>query len=60
VAKWVATPKPAAELFEQLDLARKDPDGTEVRIFQTQFGKRFAEVVEPNGFIVWLQEVITP
>jgi hypothetical protein len=57
MSKWVATPKPSADLTELPDLARTDPDGTKVRLFQTRFGKRFAEIVAPNGFIVWLQEV---
>ncbi len=60
MSKWVATTKPSADLFEVAELARKDPDGTEVRVFRTQFGKRFAEVLEPSGFIVWLQEISTP
>lgn len=60
MSKWVATPKPSAALTEIPELARVDPDGTAVRIFVTPFQKRFAEIVEPSGFIVWLQEIPAP
>ncbi len=55
--KWVASPKPTAVL-EPVD---PDPvtleDGSTRQIFQTRFGKRFARIVEPSGFVLWLAEV---
>lgn len=33
------------------------PDGSAVYVFSTRFGARFAKVIEPTGFILWLQEV---
>ena len=53
---WRTTTKPSADLTP-VDL---DPvtleDGSTRQIFQTRFGKRFARVVEPNGFILWFVE----
>lgn len=34
-------------------------DEHQVHIFRTRFGARFARVVEPSGFVLWLKEVET-
>ncbi len=55
--KWVAAPKPNAVL-EPVDPEPVElEDGSRRQIFQTRFGKRFARIVEPNGFVLWLAEV---
>ncbi len=45
-------------MLEPVDLepVALDDDSTR-QIFQTRFGKRFARIVEPSGFVLWLAEV---
>lgn len=57
MSRWVAVPVPSAILYPEEAPPRKSPDGTEVQIFFTKYGKRFARVVEPNGFVMWQQEM---
>jgi len=57
VSKWVPVPKPVAELELDDPPEQKDSDGREITHFKTRFGVRFARVVEPSGFVLWLQEV---
>jgi hypothetical protein len=57
VSKWVAVPKPSAQLT-MVDLTPVlEADGRTSQVFITVNGKRFAEVVEPTGFVLWLMEV---
>jgi hypothetical protein len=35
----------------------RTPEGDEIHYFRTKFGVRFARVVEPTGFVLWLEEV---
>jgi hypothetical protein len=60
MTRWVASPKPKAELLPETLEPEKQPDGTEVQIFSTAFGVRFARVVEPSGFVLWRKEIKTP
>jgi hypothetical protein len=55
--KWVAVPKPAAELEPDKPDETTDVEGNVVTHFKTKNGVRFARVVEPSGFVLWLQEV---
>jgi hypothetical protein len=57
MSKWVTVTKPAAEL--ELDKRGEftDADGNVITHFKTRFGVRFARLVEPSGFVLWLQEV---
>jgi hypothetical protein len=57
VAKWVPVPKPAAQLTAVDPAPVLEPDGRTSQVFITVNGKRFAEVVEPTGFVLWLMEV---
>lgn len=57
VSKWVTTAKPSAELELDPEPERKDEEGNVVTYFRTRFGVRYARVVEPTGFVMWLQEV---
>lgn len=57
MSKWVPVPKPAAQLTPVDPTPVKEPDGKVSQVFITATGKRFVEVVEPNGFVLWLQEV---
>jgi hypothetical protein len=57
VPKWIAVPKPVAELEPDLPEEEKDVDGNVITHFKSKFGVRFARVVEPSGFVLWLQEV---
>jgi hypothetical protein len=57
-SKWVATAQPSADLTPVYDKPEVKDDGTEVTVFQTRFGARFAKVVEPHGIVYWLKEVI--
>jgi len=57
MSKWIAVPKPIAEL-EPHELAEtSDDEGNVITHFKTKFGVHFARVVEPSGFVLWLQEV---
>jgi hypothetical protein len=55
--KWVPVPKPVAELFADEPAGHTDAEGNVVTHFKTKFGVRFARVVEPSGFVLWLQEM---
>jgi hypothetical protein len=57
MTKWVAVPKPVAELELDLPAEHTDTEGNVVTHFKTKFGVRYARVVEPSGFVLWLQEV---
>ncbi len=57
MSKWVATSKPSAEMEPVDPEPVTESDGSTRQIFQTRFGKRFARIVEPGGFVLWLQEV---
>jgi hypothetical protein len=54
---WVAVPKPAAELEPDKPDEATDDQGNVVTHWKTKNGVRFARVVEPSGFVLWLQEV---
>lgn len=53
---WVTTNQPTAELVAEPDGPVTRDDGTVITIFKTRFDKRYAKLVEPSGFILWLQE----
>lgn len=55
--KWVPVPKPSAVLTAVDPEPVTEPDGRVTQLFQTVNGKRFLEVVEKSGFVLWLQEV---
>ena len=57
MSKWVAVPKPAAQLTAVDPAPVLEPDGRTSQVFITVNGKRFAEVVETSGFVLWLMEV---
>ena len=57
MSKWVPVPKPAAELFPDEPAEETDVEGNVITHFKTFYGVRFARVVEPSGFVLWLQEV---
>jgi hypothetical protein len=57
VSKWVTSAQPAAELTPQGEEILDESTGNKVQHFVTKNGVRFARVVEPTGFILWLQEV---
>ena len=57
MSKWVAVPKPSAELEPDLPVEGTDVEGNVVTHFKTKNGVRFARVVDPSGFVLWLQEV---
>jgi len=56
MAKWVTVPKPAAQLTAVDPTPVLEPDGRTSQVFITVNGKRFVEVVEPTGFVLWLME----
>jgi len=55
MARWVTTPKPSAELTPEPAAAEVREDGARIFYYHTANGVRFAEVVEPTGFVLWLQ-----
>ena len=55
--KWIAVPKPTTELQPDKPDEEKDIEGNTITHFKTKFGVRYARVVEPTGFVLWLQEV---
>ena len=57
MSKWIAVPKPVAELEPDKPDEEKDVEGNTITHFKTKFGVRYARVVEPSGFVLWLQEV---
>jgi hypothetical protein len=60
MTRWVTTTQPAAQLEQEPGEPLKQSDGTEVTYFRTAFGKRFARVVEKQGFTFWMREIDTP
>lgn len=54
--RWVTTPKPSAELTAEPGATETREDGVQVFYYHTANGVRFAEVVEPTGFVLWLQQ----
>jgi hypothetical protein len=59
VSKWVPVPKPQAQLTPVEPAPVLEQDGRTSQVFITANGKRFAELVEPTGFVLWLMEVTT-
>lgn len=57
MSKWVTVPKPLAELEPDNPPEQITPEGNRITHFKTRFGVRYARVVEPSGFVLWLQEV---
>lgn len=57
MTKWVPVPKPVAELELDEPPEAIDVEGHVVTHYKTKFGVRFARVVDPSGFVLWLQEV---
>jgi hypothetical protein len=57
MSRWVPVTKPAAQLTKVDPAPVLEPDGRTSQVFITATGKRFAELVEPSGFVLWLQEV---
>lgn len=57
MTKWVPVPKPAAELALDPTKEHEVFEGHEIDVFLTKNGVRFARMVEPTGFVLWLQEV---
>lgn len=57
MSKWVTATQPAAELTPQGEQITDSTTGNKVQHFVTKNGVRFAQVVEPSGFVLWLQEV---
>lgn len=55
--KWIAVPKPQAELEPDKPDEATDSEGNVITHFKTRFGVRYARVVEATGFVLWLQEV---
>lgn len=55
--RWVTTPKPSAELQQESEEPERRDDGALITYFRTKYGVRFAQVVEPTGFVLWLKEV---
>ena len=55
--RWVPVTKPAAQLTAVDPEPVLENDGRTSQVFITATGKRFAEIVEPTGFVLWLQEV---
>ncbi len=53
---WVAVAKPKAVLIPVDAEPVKQPDGSTVQVFRTERDERFAQVVEPTGFVQWLQD----
>ncbi len=57
MSRWVPVAKPFATLTPVDPVPVLEPDNRTSQVFVTANGKRFAEVVEPSGFVIWLQEV---
>lgn len=55
MGRWVTTAKPSATLILEPDATEFIPDGTWIYYYHTANGVRFAERVEPTGFVLWLQ-----
>jgi len=55
--RWIAEPKPAADLIA-IDLEPVERgDGGTVQLYRTGNGIVHARVVEPSGLVIWLQKV---
>ncbi len=57
MSTWHTSSPPKAELTLETDEEVVPETGNRVTIFRTKNGVRFARVVEPGGFVIWLQEV---
>lgn len=55
MGRWVTTAQPAAALTLESDATELLEDGTKIFYYHTANGVRFAERVEPTGFVLWLQ-----
>jgi len=53
----VADGKPGAHLTAD-GTGVVESNGNEIHYYHTRNGVRFARVVEPSGFVLWLQEVL--
>lgn len=53
--RWVTTAQPSAALTAEPENTEQLDDGTKVFYYHTANGVRFAERVEPGGFVLWLQ-----
>lgn len=60
MSRWVTTTQPGAALEQEPGPPSTDEHGSEITYFRTAFGKRFARVVEKQGFVFWMREVDTP
>lgn len=56
MSKWVTSAKPAAALTAEADEPETRDDGAKIYYWRTKYGTRFAQIVEPTGFILWLRE----
>jgi len=57
VSRWTPVPQPKAAL-EPLELEpTTEANGDRTQVFRTANGVRFVKIVEPTGFVYWLQEV---
>ena len=56
MARWVTTAQPSAALTPEPAATETLADGTKVFYYHTANGVRFAERVEPTGFVIWLQQ----
>lgn len=54
---WIAVPKPKAELTAEKPEPEISEDGAKIYFWRTKYGVRYSEIVEPSGFVLWLQEV---
>jgi hypothetical protein len=59
VSRWVSTTQPAAQLTPETPEPIQHEDGSQVQVFSTAFGKRFARVTEKSGLTYWLREIET-
>jgi len=57
MSRWVTTAQPSAELTAEPEFTEKADDGSTIYYWHTKNGVRFAQRVEPTGFILWLQEI---
>lgn len=57
MSRWIPVPPPDAPL-EPVDRAEVPEDNGDItRVFRTTRGVRFVKIVEPSGFVYWMQEV---
>jgi len=55
--RWIAEPKPSADLIE-IDLAPvQRGDGATIQMFRTKYNVVHARVIEASGQVVWMQKV---